>query len=137
MKEKNNIISFEKYVESVDKVIRDNSDDLLTKDNEKTKPPGNAYWGKCYVASESMYFYFGGKSSGFKPMNMKHEDRSHWFLKRQSNDEIIDLTGTQYKTVPDYTIATGRGFLPTKEGISSRSNEFLSRVLKTYNESNG
>ena len=128
------VIDFKKYMEATDKVIRDDSDDLLTKENEKTKPSGNAYWGKCYIASESMYHYYGGKDSVFKPMNMKHEGRSHWFLRRRDDNQIIDPTSTQYKTTPDYSLAVGRGFLPTKEGISSRSNEFLNRVLKTYNQ---
>ena len=123
-----------KYLEATDKVIRDDSNDLLTKENEKTKPSGNAYWGKCYIASESMYHYYGGKDSAFKPMNMKHEGRSHWFLRRRDDNQIIDPTATQYKTMPDYSLAVGRGFLPTKEGISSRSNEFLNRVLKTYKQ---
>ena len=134
MDQTNKIISIMKYLEATDKVIRDDSNDLLTKENEKTKPSGNAYWGKCYIASESMYHYYGGKDSAFKPMNMKHEGRSHWFLRRRDDNQIIDPTATQYKTMPDYSLAVGRGFLPTKEGISSRSNEFLNRVLKTYKQ---
>lgn len=135
MKQRTQIIDLQKYLEAADKVIRDNSDDLITKENANSKPrDGNAYWGKCYIASESLYHYYGGKDSAFKPMNLKHEGRSHWFLQRQDNNQIIDPTASQYKTMPDYSLAVGRGFLPTKEGISSRSNEFLNRVLKTYNQ---
>ena len=137
MEQTDKIISLKKYMEAADKVIRDDSDDLLTKENEKTKPPGNKYWGKCYIASESMYHYYGGKNSPFQPMNMKHEGRSHWFLRRRNNNQIIDLTADQYQTMPDYSLAVGRGFLPTKNGISSRSDKFLNRVLNLYKKTNG
>jgi hypothetical protein len=125
------VIDLEKYIKAANKVISNDSDDLLTKENEKTKPKGNKHWGKCYIASESMYFHLGGKKSGFKPMNMKHEGRSHWFLRSPSH-EVIDLTGEQYTTMPDYKIAVGRGFLPTINGISKRSMEFYRRVMKVY-----
>ena len=131
MSEDDKVIDLKKYIEAANKIISNNSDDLLTKENEKTKPKGNKHWGKCYIVSESMYFHLGGKKSGFKPMNMKHEGRSHWFLK-SPQDEVIDLTAEQYDTIPDYKIAIGKGFLPTIEGISKRSMEFYRRVLKVY-----
>ena len=129
------VIELKEYLDATTRVIEKNSDDLLTKDNQKTKPKGNKYWGKCYIASESIYYHFGGKESGLKPMNMKHEGRSHWFLKSSKN-EIIDLTSEQYETIPDYSIAIGKGFLPTTKGISKRSLEFYNRVLKEYYSKN-
>jgi len=66
--------------------------------------------GNCYVASEALYHLMGGKAAGWKPMNMRHEDESHWFLRHKSG-MIIDQTAFQFETKPDYTKAVGRGFL--------------------------
>ena len=66
-------------------------------------------------------------------MNMTHEGESHWFL-RSDKHGIVDLTVMQYEIRPDYSQAKGRGFLPTKLGISKRSLEFHQRVIKKYKE---
>ena len=63
----------------------------------------------CYIASEVYYFLQGGKDAGLKPMNMKHEGSSHWFIK--DGDEVIDITVGQFNEAPDYSKARGRGFL--------------------------
>lgn len=69
--------------------------------------------GNCYVTCEALYHLFGGLNSEWKPMNMKHEGDSHWFLKHKSGI-IIDPTASQFNNTPDYSLARGRGFL-TKE----------------------
>lgn len=66
--------------------------------------------GNCYVTSEALYYLLGGKRAGWKPMHMKHEGDSHWFLKHRSG-LILDPTVRQFKTQPDYNKARGRGFL--------------------------
>jgi len=81
--------------------------------------------GNCYVTCEALYHLIGGKISGWKPMNIRHEGDSHWFLKHESG-LILDPTVSQFKTVPDYTKAKGRGFL-TRE--PSRRAKKLMKVL--------
>ena len=124
MKKKN----VQRFIYGSRKVIYNNSDDLLTKANKESKPDNCPYWGKCYIVSEAIYYYMGGKESGFKPMNMKHENTSHWFIMSPLGS-IIDETAKQYETRPDYTKAKCKAFLPTKLKISKRSLEFYNRVI--------
>ena len=69
--------------------------------------------GNCYVASEALYHILGGKPAGWTPMQMRTEDDSHWFLKHESG-LIIDPSALQFKKLPDYSKARGRGFLTKK-----------------------
>lgn len=69
--------------------------------------------GNCYVSCEALYHLLGGKKAGWKPMNMRWEGDSHWFLKHTSG-LILDPTVNQFKKTPDYSNATGRGFLTKK-----------------------
>lgn len=71
--------------------------------------------GNCYVLSEALYWtlYFSSdpkEKFEWKPMHMRHEGESHWFLKH-SNGMILDLTAKQFKKKPDYGKARGKGFL--------------------------
>ena len=66
--------------------------------------------GNCYAACEALYHLIGGKEAGWKPMQMKHEGDSHWFLKHSSG-LVIDPTVRQFKKKPKYSKARGRGFL--------------------------
>lgn len=75
--------------------------------------------GHCYVASEAFYHLVGGK-----PMQMNHEEISHWFIKY--DDQIIDLTVDQFESTPDYSQAKGRGFLTKKP--SKRCQIVLDRI---------
>lgn len=82
--------------------------------------------GKCYVATEAVYYLAGGKEAGLKPMRMKvpveddgYEQITHWFL-RGPNGEVIDLTAGQFKRIPDYSTAIGSGFM-TKHPSSMAS----------------
>ena len=125
---KNNI---QKFIYGCRYVIVHNSDDLLTKANKSSKPNDlrRFFWGKCYIVSEAIYYHMGGKQSGYKPMNIKHENTSHWFIMSPLGS-IIDETAKQYKTVPDYTKAKCKAFLPTKAKISKRSLVFYNRVIE-------
>lgn len=78
--------------------------------------------GHCYVASEAYYHLRGGK-----PMNMRHEGVSHWFI--LDGDEIVDLTADQFETVPDYSTARGCGFLTKKP--SKRCQILLDRLANS------
>jgi len=82
--------------------------------------------GHCYIASEAYHHIKGGKDSGLKPMNMRHEGASHWFL--LDGDRVIDLTAYQFNTPPDYSKARGRGFL-TREP-SRRAQILMRRVTQ-------
>jgi len=66
--------------------------------------------GNCYYTSEALYHLLGGKSAGWKPMHMRHERQSHWFLKHESG-LVLDATFKQFKTKPNYKKAKGKGFL--------------------------
>jgi hypothetical protein len=87
------------------------------------------FTGHCYVASEVLYHLLGGKEAGLKPMNMRVDGVSHWFLKW--GDVILDPTVDQFKVVPDYRSARGRGFL-TKEP-SRRAQAILDGLVECKN----
>lgn len=79
--------------------------------------------GNCYVTSEAVFHLLGGKAAGWKPMTVRHEGDTHWFLVRlkdrhQANAfpfpagwEILDLTKSQFLTPVPYHKARGCGFL--------------------------
>ena len=83
--------------------------------------------GNCYVTSEALYHLLGGKSMGWKPMRMKHEGDTHWFLYDTITGLILDPTVNQFKTTPDYDKAIGSGFL-TKEP-SKRARELMELLV--------
>jgi hypothetical protein len=88
-------------------------------------------WGKhslaghCYVASECFFHLIGGKKAGFKPMFIKHENSSHWWVKGP-NGEIVDITAKQFNTPVPYNKSIGKGFL-TKEP-SKRARVLIGRL---------
>lgn len=77
--------------------------------------------GNCYVTCEALYHLIGGKEAGWKPMHMKHEGLSHWFLKHVESEVIIDPTVSQFKSIPDYHKAKGKGFLTKNPSIAARA----------------
>ena len=74
--------------------------------------------GNCYVTCEALWHLLGGPKSGWKPMYVKHEGDTHWFLKHLAcggcPEAILDPTISQFKSKPDYTSARGCGFLTSK-----------------------
>jgi hypothetical protein len=93
----------------------------------KNKPRGN-----CYVAVESLFHLLGGRAAGYKPMVMRHEGDTHWFLIKEArnhyaSDIIIDPTVSQFKTKPDYSKARGCGFLTKKP--SKRARELMKKIV--------
>lgn len=66
--------------------------------------------GNCYVTVEALFHLIGGKAAGWKPMTLRHEGATHWFLVHKSGIRL-DPTASQFDTLPDYTKARGRGFL--------------------------
>jgi hypothetical protein len=90
--------------------------------------------GNCYVTSEALYHLLGGKKAGYKPMVMRHEGDTHWFLYQTGVtvngvkvDKILDPTVSQFKTRPDYTKARGSGFLTKKP--SKRARELMKKMV--------
>ncbi len=76
--------------------------------------------GNCYVTSEALYHLLGGKEAGWTPMVIKHGGANHWFLKHKSG-LIVDATAKQFKTLPNYPLAKGKGFLtgkPSKRALA-------------------
>jgi len=82
--------------------------------------------GNCYVTSEALFHLIGGKKAGWKPMRMRHENDTHWFLKHE-NGMIFDATVLQFKFVPDYSKARGGGFL-TKQP-SKRAKKLMEALV--------
>jgi hypothetical protein len=82
--------------------------------------------GHCYVASEVIYHVLGGKKVGLKPMNVKHNGVSHWFLIVRHTGDVIDPTAEQFDEPVNYENARGRGFL-TKQP-SKRALEVIKRA---------
>lgn len=80
---------------------------------------------KCYIASEAIYHLAGGKQAGLKPVNLKHEGASHWYLETNSG-RIVDVTVGQFKTTPDYSQGRGRGFLT--KGPCKRTQKLLAHI---------
>ena len=78
--------------------------------------------GNCYVTCEALYHLLGGKASGYKPMRMKHEGDSHWFL--MHDGLVIDPTVSQFKKKPNYSKAVGCGFL------TKRPSERAKKLMK-------
>jgi hypothetical protein len=75
----------------------------------------------CYVSSEAVFHLLGGYAYGWCPMNMRHEGSSHWFIRNFYTGMIIDLTKSQFKTLPDYKKARGRGFLTKQPSKRAKS----------------
>lgn len=98
----------------------------LTDDLRKAPWKGNInkFAGHCYVASEALQFLLGKEN--YKPMTVKHEGVTHWFLQNRITKEILDPTVEQFETVPDYTKAVGRGFLTKKP--CKRTQILLERI---------
>lgn len=101
----------------------------LTDDLRLPEYRGNAnkYAGHCYIASEAL-FYLTAKQ--LHPMFIKHEGKSHWFLK-DKNGNIIDLTASQFKSRIPYNKAVGKGFLTNKP---SKRAHILIRKVKDYGQ---
>lgn len=84
--------------------------------------------GNCYVTCEALYHLLGGKKAGLKPMTIRHEGDVHWFLLAEGLvNRILDPTVRQFKTLPDYKNARGRGFLTKKP--SKRAKRLMKTML--------
>jgi hypothetical protein len=109
----------------------------LTPDLLKPEYAGstNPMAGHCYVATEAMYHLLGGKDSGYHPMQMNHEGVSHWFLKHNTQNWILDPTVSQFfgsgHTTPDKSLAKRKGFLTLQP--SKRAQTVITRARAILN----
>lgn len=83
--------------------------------------------GHCYAATEACYHLLGGRQSGWRPRNLRHEGSSHWFLHRDTDDALLDATADQFAETPDYTQGRGCGFL-TGDKPSKRARTLIERA---------
>jgi hypothetical protein len=77
--------------------------------------------GNCYVTSEALYHLLGGKASGWKPMRVRHEGDTHWYLFNTITGQRLDPTSSQFKSLPDYSKAVGSGFLTKQPSKRARN----------------
>ncbi len=98
------------------------TDDLRIK---PWKGNSNLLVGQCYVAGETFFHLCGGKKAGWKPMNVRHENSSHWYLKH-NDGMIVDITAKQFNTAVPYHLGRGRGFLTKKP--SARAKKLIERI---------
>lgn len=80
--------------------------------------------GNCYVTSEALFHLLGGKPAGWKPMVMRHEGDTHWFLINEKTGQRVDATAVQFRNPPseeDYSTARGCGFLTSDPSRRARS----------------
>lgn len=85
--------------------------------------------GNCYATSEALYHLLGGKAAGWKPMRMKVNGGTHWFLKHKSG-VILDATAAQFGhdySEVDYSTAVGCGFLT--KGPSKKARRLMARLV--------
>jgi len=120
-----------KNVKLISFIIENLSSDLL-KPQYRERNRENSLWGHCYVASEVFYHLSGGENSAYSPYRMKVEvfglATSHWFLKDEETQEIIDITAGQYDFEVDYTKAKRCSFLTKKP--SKRAETVINRMAE-------
>ncbi len=106
----------------IDAVRRSLTDELRL---PKYRGNTNELVGHCYVASEAIYHLLGGKRKGWKPMFVRHENESHWFIQHKDG-AIVDITCLQFNTPVRHREAKGKGFLTHRP--SKRGREIIKRV---------
>jgi hypothetical protein len=75
--------------------------------------------GHCYVASEALYHLVGGRDNGWKPMVIRHEGSTHWWL-QGPDGQIFDLTSEQFRSPVPYEQGRGTGFLTREPSKRAR-----------------
>jgi hypothetical protein len=87
--------------------------------------------GHCFNATNTFWHLTGGNDGPYKPMQLRHEGASHWFLVDTRNGEVVDLTASQFKKAPDYSKGVGKGMRANKGGdtVPTRAGErIIARV---------
>lgn len=115
------------------RVIREDQGALLKKEYQIE---GEHYtFGYCYIASEALYHYMGGKDSNLTPVCGRDDNGIvHWWL-RDNRGNIFDITREQYTSkgeTPPYDKGRACGFIGSK--ISKRAKALL-EILESKEES--
>lgn len=108
------------------KLIQDN----LQQGDLKPRYRGNSnpMAGHCFVATEVFIYLMGGKDAGWKSMNVRHENDSHWYA-QHSDGTVVDITASQFSTPVPYDKGIGKGMMQRVAGIpSKRSKKVLERL---------
>lgn len=63
-----------------------------------------------------------------KPMNIKHEAVSHWWICLEDGTDI-DLTAEQFETPVAYHKGTGQGFPTPKQGLDYQPPSKRAKIL--------
>jgi hypothetical protein len=80
--------------------------------------------GYCYVASEALYYLFGGSDAGLRVMRAPCVGGEHWWL--EGADKLIDTTADQFEEDFDYSTGVQSMFLTAEP--SPRAVKILLRV---------
>ena len=104
------------------------SPDLLSKTYRNCEGQ-HSVAGHCYIASEALYHYLGGKAAGLTPQVARDpEGGTHWWL-LDNKGQILDPTREQYTECgkePPYAQGRGAGFLTLKP--SRRAQTIMHRA---------
>jgi len=87
--------------------------------------------GHCFNATNAFWHLTGGNNGPYKPMQLRHEGASHWFLVDTRDGQVVDLTASQFRTAPDYSKGVGKGMRANRGGdsIPTRAGErIIARV---------
>lgn len=98
--------------------------DLLKPEYKAQAVGKSKSWGQCYITSEFLYHELKGKYK-CSVKRMKWENTTHWWL--EIDGGVIDFTGDQYESVPNYLLGKSCSFL-SKE-MSKRAEKLKERFL--------
>lgn len=108
--------------------------DLLKPAYRQRAQGKHRHYGHCYVASEAYFHIRGGMASQWRPMVVRHEGSTHWFLHNRATGRKVDLTKAQFLTAVPYSEARYCGFLTGKP--SKRTRQLIERVLQKAGRAN-
>jgi len=104
-----------------------NVDESMLHPSQKKRKRHHPLQGYCYAIAEAI-FHVGGDHANYRPMRVKHEGQSHWFLEHRGDGTVIDPTSGQFKTNVPYHKAKRAGFLTSRP--SARTRPLLRRMYK-------
>lgn len=114
----------QRLIKTIKIVLRESNDLRKTEYQDNM----NYLRGHCYVASEALYHFSGGKDSELVPAVVEHEGQTHWFLIDKNTNQIIDITAKQFDKAVAYSKARKMGFLTRLP--SKRAVELMRRVRR-------
>lgn len=83
--------------------------------------------GHCYIATKAAYFIFG-KENGYIPYMKNTNGVEHWWLKNESNGNIIDVTELQLESKFNYDL--GKKGRSRARFLDERTKELIRRVKR-------